>query len=147
MSFDFLKAGRFWIAALIALAAIGLLFAYELNMLDFVGLEGPVRAMSPLSQVFMAIFVALLFSINIGLIAWYRGQGTCPIGVKGAAGAAGILGAIGLLCPICLAAPLGLAGAGVAIGMLAPFSPLIQIIAIVLLGAGLWLLMPRHVTK
>ncbi len=143
MNFTFLKAGRFWIGALPALAVVGLLFAYELNMLAPFGLEGPLRAMSHASQGFMAVIVALLFSMNIGLISWHSGQGTCPIGVRGASGAAGILGAIALLCPVCLAAPLGLAGLGIAMSMVAPFTPLIQLIAIVLLGAGLWLLIPR----
>ncbi|HLC75608.1 MAG TPA: hypothetical protein VJB82_00610 [Candidatus Peribacterales bacterium] len=139
----FLRAGRFWSGALIALAGIGLLFAYELNMLDMIGLAGPPRSMSHEWETVLAVIVALLFSTNIGLIAWHRQQGTCPIGVRRAAGLAGVLGTIALLCPICLAVPIGIASIAAILMLLAPFVALIQIIAVVLLCAGLWLLVPR----
>lgn len=143
MNMAFLRAGRFWSGALIALAGIGLLFAYELNMLSSIGLEGPPRSMSHEREAIFAILIALLFSINVGLIAWHRKQGTCPIGVRRAASLAGVLGTIALLCPICLAVPIGIASAAALLVLLAPFVMLIQIIAIVLLCAGLWLLVPR----
>ncbi len=91
----------------------------------------------------LAIIIALLFSMNIGLIAWHRKQGTCPVGVRRSAGAAGILGAIALLCPVCLALPIGIASVAAALVLLGPFVTLLQVSAIVLLCAGLWLLVPR----
>lgn len=141
------RASRFWSGALIALAGTGLLFAYELNMLSAIGLEGPPRSMTHGRETILAVIIALLFSVNVGLIAWHRKQGTCPVGVRRAAGAAGILGAIALLCPVCLAVPIGIASVAAVLVLLAPFVALIQVMAIVLLSAGLWLLVPRAPTK
>ncbi|HLD08069.1 MAG TPA: hypothetical protein VJB60_03315 [Candidatus Peribacterales bacterium] len=137
------RASRFWCGALIALVGTGLLFAYELNMLSAIGLEGPPRSMTHEWETILAIIIALLFSMNVGLIAWHRKQGTCPVGIRRAAGAAGILGALALLCPVCLALPIGIASVAAVLMLLAPFVALIQGIAIVLLVAGLWLLIPR----
>ena len=141
------RASRFWNGALIALAGTGLLFAYELNMLSRIGLQGPPRSMSHTWETMLAIIIALLFSMNVGLIAWHGTQGTCPIGVRRATGAAGILGAIALLCPVCLALPIGIASVAAVLVLLGPFVTLIQIIAMVLLIAGLWLLVPRNMNK
>ena len=140
------RASRFWCGALIALTGTGLLFAYELNMLSIIGLEGPPRSMSHEWETVLAVIIALLFSMNVGLIAWHRKQGTCPVGVRRAAGAAGILGAIALLCPVCLALPIGIASVAVVLVLLGPFVTLLQVSAIVLLGAGLWLLIPRRMS-
>src|SRR3989344_9386523 len=109
MNMAFLRAGRFWSGALIALAGIGLLFAYELNMLDMIGLAGPPRSMSHEWETVLAVIVALLFSTNIGLIAWHRQQGTCPIGVRRAAGLARGPGPVSPPCPLCLSVPNGIA--------------------------------------
>jgi hypothetical protein len=143
MNTSFLQSGRFWKATLVALLATGLLFAWELNALAQFGLRGPARMPATPKELTMTIIISLLFSVNIGLIAWQKQCGTCPIATKRVTGVAAGLGALALLCPVCLLVPLGVAGLSISIGFLAPFIPLLQIIAIVLLSANLYILVPR----
>ena len=143
MNTSFLHAGRFWKATLIALLATGLLFAWELNALAPLGLAGPPRMQATTREVVMTIIIVFLFSVNVGLIAWQKQFGTCPAAAKGVTGVAAGIGALALLCPACLLVPLGVAGISLTLGFLVPYVPLLQIIAIILLGANLLLLIPQ----
>jgi hypothetical protein len=146
MNVSFFWAGRFWIAMLIALLTTGLLFAWELNILTPLGLLGPPRMPATQWEVIMTIIITLLFSVNIGLIAWRMQCGTCPIGTKRVSGVAAGLGALALLCPACLLVPLGIAGLSFGLAFLVPFIPLMHIIAIILLLVNLFILIPRRTT-
>ena len=141
---SFLRTGRFWIATGISLVATGLLFAWELGALKTMGLSGPPRFSPGMRDVVTSISIALLFSLNIGLISWRQRYGSCPAGTKSVAGAAGALGAFALLCPACIVLPIGIAGTSLSIAFLAPFVPLFQLIALILLVISFVLLLPKH---
>jgi len=143
MNTSFLRAGRFWIVTLVALVSTGLFFAWELNALAPMGLTGPPRMPPTTQEMTMTIIIAVLFSINVGLIAWQKKCGTCPIATKRVSGAAAGIGALALLCPVCLLVPLGIAGLSLTLGFLVPYIPLLQIVAIILLSVNLSLLVPR----
>jgi hypothetical protein len=145
MNFSFLTAGRFWFAGALALLVTGLLFAWILNAFAGMGFPGPPRFAPSTQEVVLSFLIVLLVGINTGLIAWYRGLGVCPLGTKGATGAAGGLGAIALLCPACLLLPTSFAGIGLSLGLLAPFTPVFQIIAVMLLLVSFYLLLPKTV--
>lgn len=139
----FLTSGRFWIAAGMALAGTGLLFAWELNYLASIGLAGPPRFTPTGRDVAASVIIALLFAFNIGLIAWRQRHGSCPASAKRAAGTAGFLGALALLCPACIALPIGIAGASLGLAVLAPFVPLFQLVAIIILCASCYISLPQ----
>lgn len=70
-------------------------------------------------------------------------MGSCPMGIKSATGIAGVLGAVTLICPVCIVLPASLLGLGFVLTFLAPFLPLLRIIAIVLLAVCIWMLWPK----
>ena len=141
---SFIKTGRFWIATLIAFLTTCLFFSWELGLLNVVGLTGPPRFTLTTRDIAASISIAVLFSLNIGLIAWRQHYGTCPAGTKRAATGAGLLGAIALLCPTCIILPIGIAGISLSLAFLAPFIPLIQIIALIMLTASFILLLLKQ---
>ena len=143
MNYTFLKAGRFWIATIVALLATGLLFAWELGALQAIGLSGPPRFTPTTRDIVASVSIALLFSFNVGLIAWRQRYGTCPASTKGATGVAGFLGALALLCPACIALPIGIAGVSISLALLSPFVPLFQLIAIIVLCVSCYISLPR----
>lgn len=143
INYAFLRAGRFWTAASIALVLSGLLFAWELGELRVIGLSGPPRFTPTTRDVVASISIAILFSFNIGLIAWRQRYGSCPASAKSATGVAGFLGALALLCPACIALPVGIASASFSLALLSPFVPLFQIIAIIVLCVSCYISLPQ----
>jgi hypothetical protein len=89
------------------------------------------------------IVLGLLLSFTTGLAVWNARNGNCPLGVKSATGVAGVLGAITLICPICIVLPASLLGAGFILTFLAPFLPLLRVIAIILLCTSIGMLWPK----
>ena len=118
----------------------GLFFSWELGLFSTVGMPGPPRFAITTRDVVASVGITVLFSLNMGLIAWRQHYGTCPTGTKRVAGGAGLLGAVALLCPACIIFPIGIAGISLSLAFLAPFIPLIQIIALVMLSASFILL-------
>jgi hypothetical protein len=143
MDFAFLRSNRFLVAATVALLLTSLFFAWELNRLSFLGFPGPPRFSPTPREQFIAFLIAFLFSINIGLVVWHQKYGTCPRGTKRTTGFAGAVGVTALLCPVCVVVPLGIAGLSLSLAFLVPFIPLLQVVALVLLCASLWMLLPR----
>ena len=89
------------------------------------------------------IVLGLLLSFTTGLAVWHTRNGSCPLSVKSATGVAGVLGAITLICPICIVLPASLLGLGFTLAFLAPFLPLLRVIAIILLCASIGMLWPK----
>jgi hypothetical protein len=143
INFSFLRAARFWIATSIAFVIIGLLFAWELNILQIIGLSGPLRYETSTRDLLASSTITVLFSFSIGLIAWRQRYGSCPTSAKGATGAAGFLGALALICPACIALPVGIASFSVSLAFLSPFVPLFQLIAIIILCTSCYISLPK----
>ena len=144
MSFSFLRTGRFWIATIVALIATGLLFAWEMNLLENIGLTGPPRYEPTTREMILTSVITLLFSLNVGLLVWSKRYGVCPVGSKRATGAAGAFGFLALICPVCVLWSVGFLGLSLSLAFLTPFVPLIQVVAIILLGVNLFLLLPKN---
>ena len=147
VNLSFLSTHRFWSATLVALLATGLLFAWELNLLIDFGLPGPPRFAPSTREITLAILIALLFSLNVGLLVWNKRYGVCSIGTKRATGAGGTIGAFALICPICALWTVGFLGLSLSLAFLAPFVPVLQVVAIILLAVSLFLLMPKKVSS
>lgn len=138
----FWRSPVFWLPFFVAFAACGLLFGWELGW--FTGLIWtPPRPQPSTDELLFSALIVLLLCTDIGLISWRTRFGSCPRGTKRAAGIAGMLGAVTLLCPVCLVLPFSILSAGVALSAVSPFFPLLRIIALMLLGAALWMLWPR----
>jgi len=144
MNLSFLSTGRFWIATLIALLVTGLLFAWELNLLTDFGLPGLPRFAPSTRETALAMLIALLFSLNVGLLVWNKRYGVCPIGTKRATGAGGAIGAFALICPVCALWTIGFLGLSLSLAFLVPFVPIFQLVAIILLGVSFFLLLPKN---
>ena len=144
MNYSFLRTGRFWIAACITLLVTGFIFLWELDGLRIIGLPGPPRFMATGRDIVASVLITFLLSINVGLIAWQKRYGSCPRGTGGAAGGAGVLGFVALLCPVCIIVPISIAGISISLAVLAPFIPLFQIIAVLLLCVSFLLLVPKR---
>ncbi len=139
---SFIKSPSFWLPFLITLLLAGAFFAWELGFITLI--PAPVRMEPDLRELLFALALALLLSLNTGLALWRTKHGSCPVGSKRAIGTGGVLGAIALLCPVCLVLPFSILGLGTVLSFLTPFVPLLQIIALIVLVAALWLLWPRH---
>jgi len=138
----FLRSPSFWIPFVIALAVLSLFFLWELGMLHFALPMLPRIPTTPLDLTFTGILWIML-SFTTGLAVWRNRETSCPVGVKRATGIAGALGALSLLCPICIALPVTLLGFSLTLSFLAPFVPLLRIIAIVVLATAISLLWPK----
>jgi hypothetical protein len=138
---SFLRSPLFWLPFAGMLLLSGGFVLWELGYLAF--LPSPVRVAPAPAERGFAIALVLLLSLNTGLAAWRTRHGTCPVGTKRAVGIGGGAGVIALLCPVCLILPFSILGLGTFLALLAPFIPLLQIVAIILLLAALSLLWPR----
>lgn len=141
-----LRSKHFWIGFVTAAVLTGLFFAWELGMLDEI-LPTIPRSPALANEWWFTLLLSLLLSLNAGLITYHTKEGTCPIGTKSASGVAGILGAFTLICPVCIVLPASLFSVGVFFSVLAPFLPLMRVVAIVLLLFSLVLLRPKAHTK
>ena len=139
----FLRSGTFWIWLLVTAVVTGAFFVWELQLFD---LPLPMLARPPATS-FELIYTAaltLILSLDAGLFGWRRRHGSCPVGTRRAVGFAGALGGIALLCPVCLALPATFFGISTIIVILAPFLPLIRLIAILFALIALWMLVPTR---
>jgi hypothetical protein len=142
---SFLRSPLFWLPLLLTLLIAGSLFAWELGFVTVV--PGPIRPAPSGLDLLYAGLLTLLLSFNVGLAAWHTRHGSCPVGSKRAIGTGGVIGAVALLCPVCLILPFSLFGLGAVLALLTPFVPLLQIIALIVLSAALYLLWPTRQTQ
>lgn len=141
-----LRTRSFWIAFAATAVVTGIFFLWELGMLAPWIPSLPRATTTPIDIIF-SIAIGLLLSLNAGLTAWALQKGHCPIGARNASGIAAVIGAVALLCPICIAVPLTLFGIGFSLALLAPFLPLLRVVALILLAASLWMLWPKGMVK
>lgn len=137
------RSPSFWVPFLVSLVVISVVFLWELGIFHVILPRLPHIATTTRDLAFSAI-LWLLLSFTIGLASWRNRETSCPRGVKRATGIAGILGAISLLCPVCFALPIGLVGFSTVLAFLAPFIPLLRIIAIIVLLTTVSLLWPKR---
>jgi hypothetical protein len=135
------RSPAFWLPFIVCLAVTGTFFAWELDYLPF--LPSLIRPEATGPEIFFTGMLALLLSLNAGLILWQSKYGHCPRGSKRASGAAGIIGAITLICPACVLLPASLIGAGFFLAYVSPFLPLLRVISVVLLAVSTVMLWPK----
>lgn len=136
----------FWVPFAITFFFAELFFAWELGYFINVIPSYP-RPYATNGEVIFTGIIGFLLAVNVGLIAWQRRFGHCPIGVKRASGAAGLIGALTLICPACVLLPAGIAGAGFIFAALTPHLILLRIIAIFVLLVATWMLWPKKRRK
>ena len=138
----FIRSSRFWIPFLIAAIVVTIFFAWELDFLKSF-LPSLPRPVPTMEEILFSAVLGFLLSLTTGLVFWNIKEGSCPIGIKRATGFAGALGALTLICPVCVIFPASLLGLGFALSAMAPFMPVLRLIAIVVLGITVWMLWPR----
>lgn len=140
-----LRSGLFWRWTLGALLVFGSFFAWELGYLPFLPTL-PRIAPTQIEHVFSGT-LALLLAVNVSLLRWRSHYGSCPIGTKRATSIGGLVGVVTLLCPVCLLLPISIFGLSLSLAILAPYLPLLRIIALILVGVSTWMLWPKDTTK
>lgn len=138
-----LRSPHFSIPFGVSIGVLGLLFSWELGLLETI-LPSLARPPATTADIFFMIVLGLLLSFTTGLAVWNARNGNCPLGVKSATGVAGVLGAITLICPICIVLPASLLGLGFVFAFLTPFLPLLRIIAMILLCVSVGMLWPKQ---
>lgn len=138
-----IRSARFWLPFLIAAIIVAAFFAWELDFLRSL-LPSLPRPAPTTEEILFSAVLGFLLSLTTGLLFWNIKEGSCPIGIKRATGFAGALGAITLICPVCIIFPASLLGAGVLLTAIAPYLPVLRLIAIVMLGMTVWMLWPRR---
>ena len=134
----------FWIGCIVAGCITTLFFAWERE--SFAGFLPAPPPSTFAADSWYTILLLILLSLNAGMITWRTHEGSCPRGTKRASGLAGVLGAFTLICPVCIVLPASVFGLGIIATFIAPFLPLLRLIAIVLLAVSLWLLIPKQKT-
>ncbi len=137
-----LRSPLFWLPFLVSLIVLGAFFGWELGLLNSIVPSLP-RPPATETDIIFTVILGFLLSLTSGLVAWSSKMGSCPMSVKSATGIAGILGAVTLICPVCIVLPASLLGLGFVLTFLAPFLPLLRIIAIVLLVVCIGMLLPK----
>ena len=137
-----LRSSHFLAPFAASIIVLGLLFSWELGFLDTL-FPSPTRPPATTADIFFMLLLGLLLSFTTGLAVWNARNGSCPLSVKSATGIAGVLGAMTLLCPVCIVLPASLLGIGFALAFLAPFLPLLRVIAIILLCTSIGMLWPK----
>lgn len=119
------------------------LFAWELAILPLPFL--PLLPRPPASNIDLLFsgLISLFLAFDVALATWRIKDGSCPIGVRRATGTAGVLAAMSLLCPLCMALPVGILGASIPLSLLSPFVPILRFITLALLGFTAYLLMKK----
>jgi hypothetical protein len=130
----FLRSSLFWIPFVVASIFIGLFFAWELDFLKSL-LPSLPRPAPTREEIAFSSVLGFLLAFVTGLVTWNWKYGTCPIGIKRATGFAGALGT-------CVIFPASLLGAGALLTIIAPYLPVLRLIAIVILGIAVWMLWP-----
>ena len=137
---SFLTNKQFWAYFIPTGVVLALLFAWELGA---VPLPSPPRPEPTDSEILFSISLIILLAFSAGLFGWQKKYGTCQIGAKRANGIAGVIGMITLLCPACILIPLSLFGVSVSLLFLAPFLPLLRLIALLIALTSIKLLWPK----
>lgn len=137
---------RAWEIGLLWIAALSVLFSWELNLFSPL-LPGPPRPPTTNAEVAFTMLLIALLGLNMGLFSYRKRAGTCPIGTRRANSVAGSLGLFALLCPVCLALPLSAIGISVSLTVFAPFIPLLRVLALLLLLVSTSVLWPRKRTR
>jgi hypothetical protein len=133
---------RFLAASLIVGFVSAFFFAWELNFLEPIGLKGLPRPDPTSSEMFLATAIVILLALNAGLYHWHRGHGSCPVGIKRTGGLAFGLSIAALICPVCTIGTVTFFGFVLSLSILLPFLPLFQVIAIILLCFGIFIMRP-----
>ena len=136
-----LRSKEFWLWFFISGILMGLFFAWELGAFGAFLPSLPRPTPTPFEDVFTGSLVFLI-ALDSGLFAWQRVYGTCSLGASRATKVAGAIGAVTLLCPACLLIPISILGVSLSITFLAPYLPLLRLIALVLLVTSTVLLWP-----
>lgn len=137
-----LRSSLFWAPFAVTLLITSIFFLWELGLMSSIFPSLP-RPPATSVDIIFSIALGLLLSMTSGLAVWNSRMGSCPMSVKSASGVAGLLGAMTLICPVCLVLPASLLGLGFVLTFLAPFLPLLRIIAVVLLVVSIGMLVPR----
>ena len=137
---SFLTTKQFWAYFTPTGVTLALLFAWELGMLP---LPSPPRPEPTDSEILFVIILIVLLAFSAGLLGWQKKYGACPIGARRASGVAGVIGMVTLLCPVCVLVPLSLFGISISLLFLAPFLPLMRIIALLIAITSIKLLWPK----
>ncbi|MFA7681614.1 MAG: hypothetical protein WCX61_01135 [Candidatus Peribacteraceae bacterium] len=143
MPLPFLHSKSFWISFWSTTLVLGIFFTWELGYCA-AWIWSPPRPLPTQGEMLFTALLILLFALNMGLFAWRRKQGTCPVGTRRASAIAGALGAVTLLCPACLLLPFTIFGTSLSLLTLAPHIPLLRIISFVLLIASTLMLWPKR---
>ena len=139
----FLHQRSFQKGFLLSLLLTGAFFAWEIGYIALPFLPVLPRPHPTNVEVYFTIALIALFSLNVGLFQYQKACGSCNIGAARASTLGGIVGAVALLCPVCLLLPISLLGVSISLVFLAPYIPLLQFIAIVLLVVSTGVLWPR----
>ena len=137
-----LRSPHFFVPFCVSVILLGAFFSWELGFFNTV-LPSLTRPPATVADIIFTAALILLLSTTTGLAVWNTRYGNCPLSVKSATGVAGVLGAITLICPVCIILPASLLGLGFILTFLAPFLPLLRVIAIVLLCVSVGMLWPR----
>lgn len=137
------RSSLFWLPFSVSLVIIGVFFGWELGLLNGLFPSLP-RPPATEADILFTVILGLMLSFTTGLGFWSNRNGSCPLSVKSATGIAGVLGAVTLICPVCIILPASLLGLGFILTFLAPFLPILRLIAILLLAVCIWMLWPKR---
>lgn len=141
MVLKFFHSRDFLTPFLLSLVVLGIFFTWELGYIPVLP-QIPRVEPSAGDHFFTAILIFLM-SFDLGLFAWRRHHGSCPVGTRRATGIAGAAGTLALLCPVCLLLPASIFGVSISLAFLANYIPLLKIIAIIILAVNSALLWPK----
>lgn len=145
MTIRFVRTALFWLWTIPSLLIFGIFFAWELGFLRF--LPSLPRMPATKGEIAFSMLLAVLLSLNIGLLHWRNKYSSCPVGTKRASGLGSAVGVITLLCPVCLLLPVSLFGLSISLTLLVPYLPLLRLVALLLLGVSTWMLWPKDTQK
>jgi hypothetical protein len=140
---SFLRSKDFWLPFTVTAVITGLFFAWEADaFMPYI--PGPIRPPLTTEELIFTLLILLLLSLDVGLYAWRKRHGSCPVGSRRATGVGAALGALTLLCPACTLIPIALLGTSITLGFLSPFLPLLRVVTVVILVAVAGILWPRR---
>ena len=136
-----LLSPSFWTTFVSTALLTGSVFLWELGFFAAF-LPALPRTEPTAGEILFTALLIILISLNTGLAVFRMKQGTCPIGTRRATAFASGIGIFTLLCPVCLLLPVSVVGIGLSLSLLAPFLPLLRVIAVLLLLVSGWMLWP-----
>lgn len=135
-----LRSLRFWLPATATAVLAGLFFAWELDLLEPY-VMGPPRPAVTQTEIILTFLILFFMSVNVGMFTYLKRYGSCPVGTRRTTSFAAVLGAGALLCPVCVFGSFTFIGFTFAVSFLTPFIPLLQVIAVIVLGTTFMLLL------